>query len=123
MICWRLTALRNSSSQAPMPRTVVVIEEIADHAPIHKFLLTEIADKGEVLLVSQFARQSKEYRARRLRIDACSAASTAFQSVCGSAYAPGVLGGSMTSTHFTRDELLCGYFQQHSYSEYFFSPE
>ena len=123
MICWRLTALRNSSSQAPMPRTVVVIEEIADHAPIHKFLLTEIADKGEVLLVSQFARQSKEYRARRLRIDACFRCVHRVPERLRTAYAPGVLGGSMTSTHFTRDELLCGYFQQHSYSEYFFSPE
>ena len=53
-----------------MPRTVVVIEEIADHALIHKFLLTEIADEGEVLLVSQFVRQGKEHRACRLRIDA-----------------------------------------------------
>ena len=48
----------------------VVIKEIADHALIHKFLLTEIADEGEVLFISQFARQSKEHRARRLRIDA-----------------------------------------------------
>ena len=49
----------------------VVIKEIADHALVHKFLLTEIADEGEVLLVSQFARQGKEHRARRLRVDAC----------------------------------------------------
>ena len=47
----------------------VVIKEIADHALVHKFLLTEIADEGEVLLVSQFARQSKEHRTRRLRVD------------------------------------------------------
>ena len=47
----------------------VVIKEIADHAFVHKFLLTEIADEGKVLLVSQFARQGKEHRARRLRVD------------------------------------------------------
>jgi len=41
--------------------TLVVIKEIADHALVHKFLLTEIADEGKVLLVSQFARQSKEH--------------------------------------------------------------
>ena len=49
---------------------LVVIEEIADHALVHKFLLTEIADEGKVLLVSQFARQGKEHRTRRLRVDA-----------------------------------------------------
>ena len=51
--------------------TLVVIEEITDHALIHKFLLTEIADEGKVLLISQFTRQSKEHRTRRLRVDAC----------------------------------------------------
>ena len=49
--------------------TLVVIEEIANHALVHKFLLTEIADEGKVLLVSQFARQGKEHRTRRLRVD------------------------------------------------------
>ena len=49
----------------------VMIKENADHALVHKFLLTEIADEGKVLLVSQFARQSKEHRTRRLRVDAC----------------------------------------------------
>ena len=32
--------------------------------------MTEIADEGKVLFISQFARQSKEHRARRLRVDA-----------------------------------------------------
>jgi len=50
---------------------LVVIEEIADHALVHKFLLTEIADEGKVLLISQFTRQSKEHRTRRLRVGAC----------------------------------------------------
>ena len=49
---------------------LVVIEEITNHAFVHKFLLTEIADEGKVLLVSQFARQGKEHRACRLRVDA-----------------------------------------------------
>ena len=41
--------------------TLVVIEEITDHALIHKLLLAEIADKSEVLLIGQFTRQGKEH--------------------------------------------------------------
>ena len=40
---------------------LVMIEEIADHALIHKLLLAEIADKSEVLLIGQFTRQGKEH--------------------------------------------------------------
>ena len=103
--------------------TLVVIEEITDHALIHKFLLTEIADEGKVLLSVSSRGKAKSIERAVCALTLVSAASTAFQSVCGSAYAFGALDGSMTSTSFTRDGLLCGYFQQHSYSEYFFSPE
>ena len=45
------------NSEALIDLFFVVIEEVAAHALVHKFLLTVLKDKGKVLLIGQFTRK------------------------------------------------------------------